>query len=140
MKWPGIVLVAALFAAPCLAWADPMTPVVEIEEEVYSLGVKVISDGYFWRPVRHLGMTWVPQQLWRFRPFPGGVRIVSYHANAFGERDSARLASDLERYRVQLADLHELLDASGPPGLTVLDRLFAWTWTRAVRAKRRLAW
>jgi predicted deacetylase len=110
---------------------------VELLEEQ---GVKVISDGYFWRPVRHLGMTWVPQQLWRFRPMLGGVWTVCNHANAFGERDLQRLATDLERYRAKLTDVHELVGAGEPAGLTVLDRLFAWSWTRAVRAKRWLAW
>jgi len=127
-------VVADVWVAPGHSF-DVVT--VELLKE---FGVQIISDGYFWRPVRHLGMTWVPQQLWRFRRFPGGVWTVCYHANRFDERDMARLAADLEYYRTQLVGLDDLMGTGELAGLTVLDRLFAWAWTRAVRAKRRLAW
>ena len=105
-------------------------------ELLNELGVKIISDGFYFRPVSHLGVTWVPQQLWRFHRFPFGIWTVCYHSNNFNEDDIKGLANDLMDYRSQLIGLDELIASKKPVSLTFMDRLFAWVWLRALCAKR----
>jgi len=123
------------------AWVAPGhsfdTTTVEV---LIELGLQVISDGYFWRPVQALGATWIPQQLWRFRRFPGGVWTVCFHANRFSAADIDRMAMDFSRFRRQIISLDELLAASQVVKMTPLDEAFAWAWAKAVRSKRRLRW
>ena len=52
-------------------------------EVLLEQGVDVISDGFFFRPVRLFQAIWIPQQLWRFRPMPFGTWTICYHHNTF---------------------------------------------------------
>jgi peptidoglycan/xylan/chitin deacetylase (PgdA/CDA1 family) len=61
------------------------------------LGVETISDGFYYRPVRHLGAIWIPQQFWHFRPMPGGLWTVCLHCNGYGEAEIAGLDCELWR-------------------------------------------
>ena len=120
------------------AWAAPShsfdATTVELLADV---GLRTITDGYYWRPVRHMGVTWVPQQLWRFRKLPGGIWTVCYHSNTFHESQIARFEADVRLYRSQIVDLTQLPSLCTPRPLTILDRLFSVGWGRAVSAKRR---
>ena len=41
------------------------------------IGIHTISDGFYLSPhVDSRGMLWIPQQLWRFRPMPVGLRTI----------------------------------------------------------------
>jgi glycosyltransferase involved in cell wall biosynthesis/predicted deacetylase len=121
------------------AWAAPSHSFDATTVELLAdLGLRVITDGYYWRPVRHMGVTWVPQQLWRFRKLPAGIWTVCYHSNTFHESQIARLEADLRFYRSQIVGLTQLPLLCTPKSLTVLDRLFSVGWGRAVWAKRRL--
>ncbi len=104
------------------------------------LGVDVISDGYFHRPVSLYGAKWVPQQLWRFRKLPGGLWTVCYHANHFSTRDIDHLAGALNEYRGQITSLREVLGSVHISALSLMDRLFDAFWCWAVRTKRGLKW
>jgi predicted deacetylase len=44
--------------------------------------ISVISDGFSRRPYRHLGFTWLPQQLWRPRRMGSGLWTICLHPNA----------------------------------------------------------
>jgi predicted deacetylase len=100
--------------------------------------VTTISDGYFRHPVRWMGCTWVPQQLWRFRAFPGGVWTVCYHHNGFQAGDLARFSADLERYGPQITSLDEI--TAGEIGARSLaDSCLAAFWRLAIRTRRAAA-
>ena len=61
-------------------------------------GIDVISVGYFQFPyVCPKGITWVPQQMYHFRPAPIGVWTVCYHHNQWS-------ASRLETFRKEIDD------------------------------------
>jgi predicted deacetylase len=104
------------------------------------LGVQVISDGYFFRPVKALGVTWVPQQLWRFRLLPAGVWTVCYHANNFLQTDIDRLAGHLSQFSSRLTSVSELLLVNSPKHINLVDATFSWLWRLAIRSKRLLGW
>jgi peptidoglycan/xylan/chitin deacetylase (PgdA/CDA1 family) len=100
------------------------------------LGVNMISDGFFFRPVRHLGAYWIPQQLWHFRPMPGGIWTVCLHCNAYGEAEITQLRVWLKQYSDRMMSAEQVKQeyAGAPAGWA--DRSFA-AIVPALRAIRR---
>jgi len=99
-------------------------------------GIDVVSDGFYRRPLRHLGALWVPQQLWRFRPMPAGLWTVCYHCNGFGDAQVERFAGDIERYASRIVSLAEACAAPRIGDHNGLDAAFAAAWRAALRLKR----
>lgn len=97
-------------------------------------GIRVVSDGFFLRPVRWLDMTWVPQQLWRFSYFPTGVWTVCQHINSYGQADIENLRRDLGKYREQMVSLPTALESAR--SFRPMDALVSRSWLGAVRVKR----
>lgn len=102
-------------------------------------GVKVISDGFYARPVRHLGAAWIPQQLWRFRPAPAGLWTVCYHHNAFDDAAIGRFAADMARYAGRIVGVPDAAALAAVPDRGLADRLLSAAWLAALRIKRRRA-
>lgn len=99
-------------------------------------GIGVISDGFYGRPLRHLGALWVPQQLWRFRPLPAGLWTVCYHSNGFGDTAIKRFARDIAQYAPRIVSLAEACAVPGVTARNGLDAAFAAAWRTALRLKR----
>lgn len=106
-------------------------------ELLLGAGIRTISDGYYPRPVTYLGATWVPQQLWRFRPAPSGVWTVCYHVNGYTSADVDKVGRDFSEYADRITDLQSVLGRS-ISAATAWDRFFAMSWKNAVRARRAL--
>jgi hypothetical protein len=102
------------------------------------LGIKVISDGYFWRPVRFMGATWLPQQMWRLRPMPAGLWTVCFHSNALHPRDIGSVEGPLRVFRPKVVSVQEVLEGPEIPEITPLDRMISTGWQYAVKTKRLL--
>jgi len=98
-------------------------------------GVRVVSDGFYWRAVEHGGSRWLPQQLWRFRSLPGGLWTVCLHVNSWQARDVERFAEMVAQYAKSIVTVDELL---GEPAPTrgVLDAVFSRLYRRAVVARQ----
>jgi hypothetical protein len=111
---------ADLFVAPSHSFD-------RITLEALSLhGVDVVSDGFYLRPVRRFGMTFVPQQLWRFRPVPFGLWTVCFHHNDFTAEDIDMLARDIRTYRDRIVSVDDVLAETHRYG--ILDRLCPPAW------------
>jgi predicted deacetylase len=102
------------------------------------LGIEVISDGFYRRPVRYLGATWIPQQIWRFRPMPVGVWTVCVHGNTLTEHSFQALKDDLVRFGPQITSVQAVLGAGRAPSRTPLDQAFMHAWRASLRLKQRL--
>jgi predicted deacetylase len=75
-----------------------------------SANIHCISDGLHIYPhVDSLGILWVPQQFWRFRPMPFGVWTVCCHVNRWTARDIALFRSQLQRFRAKIADFPDVI-------------------------------
>ncbi|GIV19723.1 MAG: hypothetical protein KatS3mg023_1474 [Armatimonadota bacterium] len=97
-------------------------------------GIEVVSDGFFWRPVRWLGMTWLPQQMWQFRAMPFGVWTICYHHNRFSERDLQRLGRDIARFASAIISVDDALQM-GVRERSIEDITFYRLWQQALRLK-----
>jgi peptidoglycan/xylan/chitin deacetylase (PgdA/CDA1 family) len=64
------------------------------------LGVRIISDGYAIYPYQDSeGVTWIPQQLGKFRKVPFGVWTICCHFNSWTNAETDRFRQDLGKYR-----------------------------------------
>lgn len=99
-------------------------------------GMRVISDGFYWRKVEKLGAIWIPQQLWQFRSLPAGLWTVCIHANQLSSEKILALANDVERFRHSLVSLADAVKGA-TPAETMLDRTFARFWSWKVQRRRR---
>jgi predicted deacetylase len=101
-------------------------------------GIDVISDGFFSRPVRHRGVIWVPQQLWRFRFMTAGLWTVCSHVNDWCDEAVSAFTSQLRAYRGAITSLSEVI---GRPvsDLRIADSLFASAFGRLVRTRKLLS-
>lgn len=97
-------------------------------------GVNVISDGFARRPyLDKRGATWVPCQLWDFRPRWSGVWTVCLHINGWSAADVDTFAANIERYRPLISDLSEVTDQHGSRRRSLDD--LAYTTYRRARAR-----
>jgi len=106
---------------------------------LHKLELTVISDGYHTLPYTDaMGMTWVPQQLWQFRPKPSGVWTVCYHHNHWTDKDFREFVQALDRYASQINSLSNILKQYQQRHKSWRDSL-SWQWNyRLLHAKARL--
>jgi predicted deacetylase len=78
-------------------------------------GLRIICDGHFRFPfVYERQMTWVPQQLFQFRPAPPGVWTVGYHHNDWKASDLDTFRRNVADYGAQIASLENVLETFAP--------------------------
>ena len=101
-------------------------------------GLRIISDGFYFRPVQKFGATWIPQQLWKFRRLPAGLWTVCYHTNGFSEDSIIKLERDLEEFHGMLVSIPEVLRQYEAKPETHVDAAFSklWLWQLARRNHR----
>jgi predicted deacetylase len=93
-------------------------------------GVNIVSDGYFRRVVNADGITWVPQQLWRFIPKSSGVWTVCYHHNAWTESDVEKFEIDIKLYKNQIITLQQALSDGEGCAVSIGDKVQAYFWLK----------
>ena len=59
-------------------------------------------------------MTWIPQQLFYFRPAPPGVWTVCYHHNDWPASQMRQFREDVDNYGANIASLGEALEKNTP--------------------------
>ena len=97
------------------------------------LGVRTISDGLWPRPFTEAsGITWVPQQLWDFRPKPEGVWTVCSHHNHWTPERVERFGGFIRAYAPRMTDVPSVLGEYAGRRLSLADRWrgfseFMWT-------------
>tara|TARA_B100000780_G_scaffold278906_1_gene254292 strand:- start:33 stop:782 length:750 start_codon:yes stop_codon:yes gene_type:complete len=92
------------------------------------MGINVISDGFYARPVNNMGMTWIPQQLWKFRNFPFGIWTVCYHLNKSSYSEIDKICYDLKSYSSQIRSLQYVLKNVLVNKLNIFDLIFSFIW------------
>jgi predicted deacetylase len=108
-------------------------------ELLAELGLSTISDGLtLWPFTDAHGLTWVPQQLWRFRRMPFGVWTVCLHLNRWSERQLDRFADDVARFRPMITDVPTIAPGAARRRRGILDAVATAALLGAHRARRRL--
>lgn len=90
------------------------------------LGFRYISDGFsLWPRKDHLGIVWIPQQLWSLRYRPFGIWTVCLHFNNWHRDDLNAFRTGLQRYLPAMIDIQTALNSAGmlPDGLKRLSGL-----------------
>ncbi len=87
-------------------------------------GIDAISDGFATEPFQHLGVAWIPQQLWEPVAKPSGVWTICLHANSATDAQVRDLQSFLERHSAQFTSVDRLLREWPARERTMGDRLF----------------
>lgn len=103
------------------------------------LGIEVLSDGFFKKPVRHMNMIWIPQQLWKFRDLKSGIWTVCYHINGMKKKELDRIRSDLNQYKERILSLDEVISNNSINSVTLFDYAFSNIWRTLVKLKRALS-
>ena len=103
--------------------------------------IRIISDGFSFRPYRRYDFLWLPQQLWRPRLMGPGLWTICLHPNTMTQGALHALDSFCEAHLSQFPSPTEVIDTAektarpfGPR-----DALFSAAFTAALRAKRLLA-
>ena len=121
-------------------WVAPAHSFDKVTVRVLSdLGLDVISDGFFKRPVKYMNMIWIPQQLWRFRHFRSGIWTVCYHVNGMKKEELERICSELNQYKESIVSLDNILKNTSINSFTTFDRVFSIVWLGLIKLKRILS-
>jgi predicted deacetylase len=99
------------------------------------LQINVISDGYYFRPVKRLGALWVPQQIWRLRPMRSGLWTVCLHSNDFSEADIKKFARDIEKYAPAIITFDQAIRDFPANEVNILDYAMEQFWHISLRFK-----
>ena len=99
------------------------------------LGVKIISDGFYIRPVKRLDMVWIPQQLWKFRDFKFGLWTVCYHLNTCKKTDLEKICADLEIYKDRITNLENIVKTRRIVAMNIFDAIFSYVWRKILLIK-----
>jgi len=101
-------------------------------------GVRIISDGFYFRPVQKMGATWIPQQLWNFRRLPAGLWTICYHPNSFTESKIAQLDEELSQFRDAVTSISDVLNRYRARPENHIDVLFSNFWLWKLQRRRLL--
>jgi predicted deacetylase len=72
-------------------------------------GIDIVSDGFARRPLRWLGMTWIPQQLWRpMEPNPG-LWTICLHPGSIGDHEIRELEDFLASHAAEFTSVERVL-------------------------------
>jgi predicted deacetylase len=99
-----------------------------------STDIRVITDGHAFAPFIHLGFTWVPQQIWRFRYFPFGYWCICLHPNTMHIRDIDNLRVCLNYNSKQFLDFNNFLAAARSKHIG--DKIFGFFYRVLLSAKQ----
>lgn len=88
-------------------------------------GITIISDGFATRPCRHLGCTWIPQQLWQPLAQPRGLWTICLHPFALTPAQLALLDSFVAAHSAQFTSVARLLQEWPIEEPSIGDRLIA---------------
>jgi predicted deacetylase len=87
-----------------------------------NLGIRTISDGYTLYPYRDSnGITWIPQQVGRFRKLPIGLWTICHHTNDWTSRDVREFDRQLTAFTDEFTCVSDILQSYGTRNSTWLD-------------------
>lgn len=122
-------------------WVAPAHSFDELTvKALLELGISTISDGYYFWPIKRLGATWIPQQLWRFRRMPAGLWVVCFHHNEFVEQKHVDdFIRDLETFSADIISFDQALNDYRVRNYSLLDKLSEFSWRTLLHYKTKFS-
>ena len=117
-------------------WVAPAHSFDENTIKILSeIGINIISDGYYFRPLIKYDKIWIPQQLWKFRAFPFGLWTICYHINSYNKNDIKNFTDSIINNKDKIISVNEIhsLNISNE---NALDKIFSKFWKTTLKAKR----
>jgi predicted deacetylase len=109
------------------AWIAPAHSFDELTiKALLECGINVISDGYYFRPVKRLGAVWVPQQLWRFRKMRWGLWTICFHHNDI--EDFLNFSAHAPQFASSIISFDQALKDYPAKPYSALDKLTERLW------------
>ena len=100
------------------------------------VGLNIISDGFYMRPVKHANKIWIPQQLWRFRKFRSGIWTVCFHINGIKKFEVEEICSNFIKYSNSIVSLDDVKKNTQVNSLSIFDQIFSFVWKGLIKLKR----
>lgn len=100
------------------------------------VGLNIISDGFYMRPVKYMNKIWIPQQLWKFRGFRSGIWTVCFHVNGIKKFEVEEICSDFIEHSNSIVSLDYVIKNNSFTSLSIFDRIFSFVWKGLIKLKR----
>ena len=109
-------------------WVAPAHSFDEITLSALSeVDLRIISDGFYMRPVKHMNKIWIPQQLWKFRNFRSGIWTVCVHINEIKKNELDKMCSDLIKYSNSIVSLDDVMSNISINSVSIFD-IFSFSY------------
>ncbi len=106
---------------------------------LHRLGIRTISDGYFFRPFTDAaGVFWIPQQDTVFLPIPGAVWTVCFHVNGWTTKDIEHFRGQVKKFRNSITSVSEIRNRYASRQNSSWDRAFDSLWQMRLNAGRQI--
>lgn len=118
------------------AWIAPAhTFDTNTVKALLDLNIKIINDGFYWRPVKRLGALWIPQQLWRLRQMHFGLWTVCFHHNSYSDKELKKLELDINKFAPAIISFDQAIRDFSANEINILDHLMEKLWHHYLRFK-----
>lgn len=95
--------------------------------------INIITDGFYFRPLKHLDMIWIPQQLWDFEKFiPSGIWTICYHHSNFSKKNIENFKKNINDNKDKIISLDTIINNSKIKKLSTIDACFSFLWKKKI--------
>jgi predicted deacetylase len=102
-----------------------------------STDIKIVSDGWDFLPFVENGITFLPQQLWKFRRMYFGHWTICLHPSSMCDVEFEMLEGSLKRHSNKFGSFVELMEISQNYKTRKNSRIFKQIWKILLQMKRR---
>ncbi len=100
------------------------------------VGLNIISDGFYMRPVKYMDKIWIPQQLWKFRDFGSGIWTVCFHVNGIKKFEVEEICSNFIKHSNSIVSLDNVIKNNSFSSLSISDHIFSLVWKGLIKLRR----
>ena len=111
--------------------------VVTLEVLKKHTAIRVVSDGWDYLPFNQDGITFLPQQLWKFRRMFFGHWTICLHPCSMCDHDFETLEEALKRHCNKFGSFDDFIGISEKHDQRKNSLLFKWIWRVMLQLKRR---
>jgi predicted deacetylase len=95
--------------------------------------LKIISFGYYLRPIKNQGFVFIPQQLWWFMWLPFGLWTICFHHNTWDERTLKKFEKDILKFKNYIVDFKEVAERWNVENINLTDKIFYFLFLNLIR-------